>query len=234
MFLIRAITTSAELRQAQYLRAQIYDKEGLETPDNFYHGRLIDRDDETALHFGAFTVGADLMIGTFKIRIRRPWHPMRVEGIWDRRTLLLPKNLRSIKVAEMARLAVLEEYRSSAVHIGLWQAVYRIAEVNGVAFAYAMQREGPLRNQDTIGMPVQRLGDPVEIHGYSYTPTRIAVPEVISSIHSVHPGLAYFFSRDLPGGLFDARDALRPPADELAAFSNEFRRIHAVPNPISA
>lgn len=213
MFIIRLVGTQ-ELDSIQLLRAKVYEAEGLETPAAFTNGRLVDDDDDWAYHVAAFTVEGMVMAGAFKLTVRH-LHSMRVEGIWAPEVLRVPGGG---KAAELARLVVAPEYRTLGVSLGLWQAVYRLAISLGVEAAYAMQRTRTLDNEIRMGLPVTKLADPVDIHGHSYTPTVISVPSVISSIYNANPELAFFFSYDLPGGVFDAQAALRPPRRSFARF----------------
>jgi hypothetical protein len=229
MILIREIGGPAELITAQQLRANVYRHEGLEIPDNFVEGRMVDPDDGRALHLAAFDLNCEEMVGTFKFTIRQPRHPMRVEKYWDKKTLRLPKRLATVQVAELARLAVLPTHRSLGIHLGLWQSVFRSAVRAGVQYAYAMQREGSLINQEKMGLPVERLGSPVEVRGFQYTPTVINVATVLASLVEVQPALAYYFSQDVPSGIFDGHSVLTPPPSALSDFVGGFRSLRVVP-----
>lgn len=222
MFVVSAFRgTEDGLADVQRLRALVYGKEKMEDPRKFTSdGRYVDRNDAWSWHVTAHTVDGDL-VGVFKVTPREPGRPLKLEKDVPRKTLAIPPDTR---VVEMARLAVLPEFRHTGVSLGLWQVAFRLTLNEGFDAIYAFQRPAPLKMQERLGIPVERLSDElVGQYGLKLTPTRIVVSRLVPVVFRKNPAMAYFFSRELPGGMFDPCSSLNPPADELAAFVASFQ-----------
>lgn len=202
------------LRAAQTVRGVVYRHDNLEVPEKIGRdGRYVDDNDRWSIHVLACLDGAP--IGSFKVTPRSPERPMKLESDVPAQVLAVQAH---IPCVEMGRLAVLPKYRNQGVALGLWQAAFWETRRRGFAYIYALQRDDPLRMQERLGIPVERLSEPVVgQNDLLLTPTRIPVATLVDGMFRFNAALAMFFDQPTPPE-FDSRAVMNPPADQLAAF----------------
>lgn len=143
-----------QLRAAQKLRAEVYRDMGFLSEEDLTGGLDIDKDDEHAVHIGAFDLQGQL-VGTIRV-ILPDGVGLPVSKLFEIET--------DDNSVEISRYAIHEDHRGLAVALGLCRAACHEVAQNGKDMMYAVVEKQLLESLLWLGFPFETLKGPKEVY----------------------------------------------------------------------